>query len=855
MAQIVILAASSRNLWGSMSTHLSEKVAQDTPMWRQWHSCKQAAPDCLLLFRLGDFYEAFHEDASTLADVLEIVLTHRQGIAMAGVPCSQLESILDRLVAAGHKVAVADQLGEAQGKGILERGIVRIVSPGTLMQSNLLHERSSNHLVAMSAAGNLCSLTVVELSCGKVTCFELDPTDLKDELERLDPREILVAQRWLSKNPLWKDFFQQQPNLTVSVLGDEYFDASEGLAVVQRCYGIPDWQPLGIQDLLLTQSALVAALKYVESMFVGAWRSLEIPYLRERTARLRLDNQTVRHLDLMNQVHTKAGKDLLSLLDQTGTAMGGRLLRQWLRNPSACADVVQARWQAVSDMLSSPLLMKSVAQTLANIRDIERMSTRLASGLGSPRDLHLIRESLRQIPGCISLVCELKARRWQEIAQKLVRDEDLFALLERACPDEPSSKCGEGGCWRLGWNSEYDRLTQLVRDRTLWLDRYLEEQREATGCRNLRYGQHQSFGYYLELPKQQATKAPSSWTRRQTLTNVERFTTHELRQFEKEALVAQDELRRLELMLFESLRESIKAALPTLRRQSAALAEMDVYCCFSCLASRNGWVKPELVLDDILDIQMGRHPIVEEVLPMGSYIASDCSLTASKRLMVLTGPNMGGKSTYMRMAGVLVIMAQMGSFVPAKRMRFGLVDQVFTRIGASDDLASGHSTFMVEMLETAAILHQATARSLVLLDEIGRGTGTSDGLAIAWAVAEELLEGHNKSCKTLFATHYLELCQLSARHSKAFNAHVAVSECDGMVTFLHRVQPGSADRSYGLHVAKLAGIPHRVVQRAMELQQLLDRQMQRRLNTETKHQRAAVESLELSLFEDQGVTI
>jgi len=838
-----------------MSSHQIEKAVQDTPMWRQWHSCKQAAADGLLLFRLGDFYEAFHDDASQLADILEIVLTHRQGIPMAGIPASQLETALDRLVAAGLKVAVADQLGDTQNKGIIERGIVRIVSPGTLIQSNLLQERTSNHLVALSVSGSSCSLTVIELSCGRVTCLELQLEELKEELERFDPREILVSQRWLSKNPLWKEFFQQQPRLTLSVLGDEFFDASEGLAAVQRCYTIPDWQPLGLQDQSLIQSSLVAALRYVESMFVGAWRSLGLPQLRERTARLRLDNQTVRHLDLVSSTQGKNNKDLVSLIDHTGTAMGGRLLRQWLRNPSAAAEVVQARWSAIADLHSKPLTMKALGQTLSNIRDVERISTRLASGLGSPRDLHLLRESLRLIPNCIALVGELQADRWREIALGLRRDESLFELLERACPDEPSAKCGEGDCWRQGWNSDYDRLTQLVRDREVWLDRYLEEQREATGCRSLRHGQHQSFGYYLELPKQQAVKAPSCWTRRQTLTNVERFTSHELRQFEKEAVVAQDELRRLELTLFDSLRESVKRALPTLRRQAAALAEMDVYCGLGSVASRNGWVKPELVAEDILEIQLGRHPIVEESLPMGSYIASDCILSASKRLMVLTGPNMGGKSTYMRMAGMLVILAQMGSFVPAKRMRFGLVDQVFTRIGASDDLASGHSTFMVEMLETAAILHQATSRSLVLLDEIGRGTGTSDGLAIAWAVAEELLEGHNKSCKTLFATHYLELCQLSSRHAKAFNAHVAVSERDGLVTFLHRVQPGSADRSYGLHVAKLAGIPHRVVQRAMELQQLLDRQMQRRLNTEGKRQHSTAGSLELSLFEDQGVSI
>jgi DNA mismatch repair protein MutS len=807
----------------------------DTPMMTQWKQCKASAGDAIVLFRLGDFYEAFAEDAVTLARELEIALTARQSIPMAGIPWMALDGAMDKLVARGYRIAIAEQIEETRGKGLMRREIVRMVSAGTMLQGALLPDKQSNFLVAIYPGVTQWGLAVAELSTGELRCCELTgEEELWNELGRLRPSEVLAPERWLSRHPGWQESLRQVCSATLSGQPDGWFDEQEAADLLQRRFGVAHWKGLGLEGSALACGAITALARTIEQLFPAAATTLAQPRFDRREPFLAMDRQSTSHLGLFHDPSRPDSPTLLQVLDQTATPMGARLLAEWLRRPLAQRKPLEARWDAQADLVRHPLVSGALSEHLKGIRDLERVATRLAAGLGGPRDLLVLRNGLRQLPLLRSCTGSLTGEIWKHCTAHLQVPQNLIELLEKAVADEPPLRCGEGGCWKIGFDAEYDRLVQLTLDRDGWLQSYQERMRAETGCRTLKVGHHQTFGYFLEVSRGQAQAMPAGFERRQTLANAERFVTEELRSFERDVVIAQDQLRKRELAIFQQMRECIQQHLAAIRQAAHAIAKCDVLTSLIRVAQRSGWTRPDVVEDDVLEIIGGRHPVVESTLPLGSFVANDCQLTLSRRLMILTGPNMGGKSTYMRMVGLLVILAQMGAYVPAKRMRFGLVDQVFTRIGAADDVARGQSTFMVEMLETSAILRQATQRSLVLLDEIGRGTSTSDGLAIAWAVAEDLIEGAGKGAKTLFATHYLELTQLSQTQPRAFNAHVAVQECDGHVSFLHKIKPGPADRSYGLHVARLAGLPSRVIQRALELQQHLDRQMQKRLMTPGK---------------------
>lgn len=815
---------------GAPVTTRAEVLPTDTPMMVQWRSCKAAAGTAIVLFRLGDFYEAFHEDATLLARELEITLTSRQGIPMAGIPWTALDAALDRLVQAGHRIAIAEQVEEPKAKGLMKREIVRMVSAGTMLQGALLADKQSNFLVAILPGVTQWGLAVAELSTGVLRCCVLpDEEELWNELGRLRPSELLVPERWLGRHPQWVGSVQQVAPCTVTPQPDRLFDDEQAQDLLERRFGVSHWKGLGLDQASLACGAVVALTRTVETLFPAAASTLCPPRLYSQDPFLRMDRQSMGHLCLFRDAQGDSQMSLLKVLDGTMTPMGGRLLAEWCRRPLAERRALEARWEAQSVLAGSPLVLGGLSEALKGIRDLERIATRLAAGMAGPRDCVALRDGLRQVPALRSLALSLSGPTWKRVAELLAPPTGLCGLLEKVVAEDPPLRCGEGGCWKQGFHHDYDRLLQLTRDREGYLQELQERYRTETGCKTLKMGHHQTFGYFIEVSRGQAGSMPAQFERRQTLANSERFVTAELKAFERDVVIAQEQLKRLELQIMAEVRLAVQQGLTEVRRCTQALAETDVLCALIRVAQRNGWVRPEIVEEDVIEIISGRHPVVEQSLPLGSFVANDCQLTLSRRLMILTGPNMGGKSTYMRMVGLLVIMAQMGAFVPARRMRFGLVDQVFTRIGASDDVARGQSTFMVEMLETAAILRQASSRSLVLLDEIGRGTSTSDGLAIAWAVAEDLLEGAGKGCKTLFATHFLELTQLVQSQSGAFNSHVAVQERDGQVSFLHKIKTGAADRSYGLHVARLAGLPSRVIQRALELQQNLDRQMQRKL--------------------------
>lgn len=815
---------SPTNIVSSISTELP-----DTPMMAQWHSCKQAAPDALLLFRLGEFYEAFQEDASILSKDLEIVLTHRQNIPMAGVPATGLEAALDKLLQKGHRVAIAEQIEESRGKGLMRREIVRIVSPGTLIQGSLLQEKHSNWLLAAAPIEGMWGMARIELSTGSVFCCELpDFESFLQEVGRIRPSEILLPERWAARDLEFLDRLKGSWMMAITLRPDTDFDRITCQDLAERRYGCRHWEGLGLRDLPAACIATGAALRYVEQLFPGAATTMSIPQLEESEARLFMDRTTLRHLGLFEDAQQNRSMTLVGILDQTCTSMGGRLLQEWIQRPLSCAERIGERYDALTQLLQKPLFLSSYRNCLKEIRDLDRIATRLASGLGSPRDFLILKESLHSVQSLYDLLPIFPSSLLDRAREELPPPHEWLSLLDQAIAKDPPLKAGEGGCFRLGFDQDYDRFTSLVQDRTGWLDAYQQQLRSETGLRSLKIGSHQSLGYYIEVSKGQASSLPSHFVRRQTLTHAERFTTEALDAFEQDAVMASEQLRRRELFLLQQLRELLHQQLPSLRRISRSVALLDLLCSLATVAYQNSWQRPEIVQEDLLDISAGRHPVLEQALPLGAFIPNDVLITARRRMMILTGPNMGGKSTYMRQVGLLVILAQMGSFVPAKRMRFGLVDRIFTRIGASDDLVRGQSTFMVEMLETASILHQATRRSLVLLDEIGRGTSTTDGLAIAWAVAEFLLQDPSKGCKTLFATHFLELAQLPSQHPTAFNAHVVVEEQEGHLTFLHRLRGGAADRAYGLHVARLAGLPAQVVQRAFDLQQNFDRQLQKR---------------------------
>lgn len=795
-----------------MTTSTSKSgAAGHTPMMQQYLALKAGHGDKLLFYRMGDFYELFYDDAVKAARLLDITLTARgqsggEPIKMAGVPFHAMEQYLAKLVKLGESVAIAEQFGDpATTKGPVERRVVRIVTPGTLTDAALLDDKRENILLAVNAVRGRLGLAWLSLASGDFRVLETASEALMSELERLKPAELLMPDDLSLDLPAASGY-------AVKRIAGWQFDVESAERNLARQFQTQDLSGFGIESVGVAVGCAGALLEYARQTQCGALPHVNGLAVEQAGQYLALDAATRRNLELTETIRGEAAPTLCSLLDVCATSMGSRLLRHWLHHPLRNQAKVMRRRDAVAQLAES-IDLPALRERLADIHDIERIAARIALRSARPRDLSSLRDSLRALPSLVPLLPGDALL--GELARQLTPPDETVGLLNSAVMDEPSVVIREGGVIREGFHAELDELRALQTNHGDFLLALEARERERTGIPNLKVEYNRVHGFYIEVTNAHGDKIPDDYRRRQTLKNAERYITPELKAFEDKALSAQERSLALEKALYESLLDSLAPMVPTLQLVAQAVAGLDVLAALADTAMRLNWVAPEFRDETTLQIEAGRHPVVEQQLRDGSgeaFIANDLRFDMTRKLLLITGPNMGGKSTYMRQAALIVLLAHIGSFVPAQRATIGRIDRIFTRIGASDDLAGGRSTFMVEMTETANILNNASEHALVLMDEVGRGTSTFDGLALAWAIARALIE-KNRSY-TLFATHYFELTRLALDYPQVANVHLDAVEHKDKIVFLHSVEEGPASQSYGLQVAQLAGVPRETIRQA-----------------------------------------
>ncbi|CCB87001.1 DNA mismatch repair protein MutS [Parachlamydia acanthamoebae] len=794
-----------------------------SPMMVQWQTCKEQAGSAILLFRMGDFYEAFYEDAALLAKEADLTLTRRQGIPMSGVPHHSSEAYIDKLVSKGYRVAIAEQVESAkETKGLVKREIVRVVTPGTVITSSLLAENTNNFFASIIQVGALYGLAFLDLTTSEFRVIEFEhEQELLNEVCRLNPAEFLTSQKFANKHPLFFEEIRKNNQVLVNTHDDWHFEHQVTYNFLIQHFKVHSLDGFGLKGMVPGVHAAGALLQYLQSEL-----SLPIEHITDiqpytTSQYLSLDRMTLRHLELIDPLNHGSRKNtLLGVLDHSNTPMGARLLRQWIKQPLLSIPEIHQRQEAVQAFYDTPSLMQRIGAVLEQVRDLERLMMRISSGYATPRDLVALRFSMEPLPEIKTLLLTLASQSalLATEAQRIDFLPEMTRLIANALVDDPPVKITEGKIFRDGYHPELDELREISRDSKSWIARYQTQIRDETGLKSLKVGFNRMFGYYIEVSKGQAEKMPDSFQRRQTLVNAERFITPELKNYEAKVLNAEERISAIENELFQTLRQQIGQFSKQVLTTAQALARIDCLRSLGEAARTNQYIRP--LVDDSAHLKIvdGRHPVIEAAHAGEKFIPNDTLLDGSdNRLLLITGPNMAGKSTYIRQVALITIMAQMGSFIPAKEAHVGLIDKVFTRIGASDDLSRGQSTFMVEMVETANILHNATSRSLVILDEIGRGTSTYDGISIAWSVAEHLLITEGKMAKTLFATHYWELTKLEEKIPGAVNYNVAVQENADNIIFLRKIIKGGTDKSYGIHVGRLAGLPPSVITRAKEI--------------------------------------
>ena len=804
-------------------SRVAESDAPDTPLMQQYREIKARYPQTILFFRMGDFYEMFEDDAKLAARELGLTLTSRNNggaaeVPLAGVPVKAVTEYLRRLVAKGHRVAICEQVEDPKlAKGLVRRAVVETVTPGTVLAEDWVSRERNNFLVACAPRGESTGVAALDVTTGEFIWESVLPADLPLALARFEPPEIVVPAG--SRPPLAPDA------VTVTEREAWEFDPELAREDLMRAYGLASLDGLGVEAR--DSAALGAAgalLRYARELKPGGLPHLSRPRLVRRGDVLPLDEMTRRNLELIEPLRPgAAGTTLLEVLDRTRTPMGARLLRRWLLAPLVDPAAIGARLDAVDVVAQDARGRDRLREALDGVRDLERLAGRAALGRATPRELGALRDSIQRLPDGHAALDGLE-RRERSVLLETAAGFDLLAdlgeELARALVDRPPPQLGDGDAIRPGHDRALDELRDARDGGKAYIAGLQTRERQRTGITSLKVGFNKVFGYYIEVTRPNLEQVPADYERRQTLTGAERFVTPELKEYEARVLGAEERIGTREAELVDALRHRVADAIGRVQHTAQRIAELDVWAALADLAHREGWVRPEVSDGFALQLEGSRHPVVERMMPREAFIPNDVTLDEAGRVIVLTGPNMAGKSTLLRQVGLCVLLAQMGSFVPARRALVGVVDRLFTRVGASDNLARGQSTFMVEMSETSAILHGASARSLVLLDEIGRGTSTYDGVAIAWAVTEFL---HNRlGCKTVFATHYHELTQLTEELAHARNFNVAVREVGDEVVFLHRLEPGGADRSYGIHVGRLAGLPADVVSRAWQVLKLLE---------------------------------
>ena len=779
-------------------------------MMRQYLALKRAYPGTLLLFRLGDFYELFGEDAEVAARVLDITLTSRpvakdRRVPMCGIPHQALESYLGRLLEVGFRVAICEQVEDPKrAKGLVRREVARVVTPGTVTSEALVPPRENVYVAALKPTADRWGVAVADLSTGEFRVTELPPAEALQELERLSVREVLYPENAALPESVTAARTPYEP---------WRFDLQEAVRVLCEQFQVVSLEGFGCGEVPLGTAAAGALMQYLRKTQRSGLRHLHRLQVYRPHETMLLDPGTVRSLELL---HPLVGNDrkatLVGVLDRTRTAMGGRLLRRWILAPLQDPSRIQARLDAVEELVATS--RQALQDCLARVADLERLVGRCGSGVATPRDLVALARSLAAVADLKQLASSLHSDLLRELAGQLDPHEDLRDELDRALVEDPPANPRDGGFVREGYDAELDGLRRAASEAKRWIRDLESQERERTGIRSLRVGYNKVFGYYIEVTRAHRDRVPPDYERRQTLVGAERYVTPEMKEREAFILHAEERQKEREYELFCALQDRVAARGPTLLATAAAVASLDVLGSFAEVSQAYGYVRPHVVDEPVLEVQAGRHPVVER-LRDEPFVPNDLRLDQRRRIAVVTGPNFAGKSTYLRQNALLAILAQAGCFVPARAARVGLVDRVFTRVGAADDLAGGRSTFLVEMQEVANILHNATERSLVILDEVGRGTATYDGLSIAWAVVEYLW-AHGRP-RTLFATHFHELTALAGRLDGVFNLNVLVREEGEQVVFLHRVVEGASDRSYGIHVAQLAGVPREVTHRAAQL--------------------------------------
>ena len=830
------------------------KSSDMTPLRRQYLQIKKQYPDAIVFFRLGDFYETFDEDAKIVSQTCDIVLTSRpvgknQRVPLAGVPYHAVEGYVAKLISAGFKVAIVEQVGEVEGRALMHREVTRMVTPGTVVEPILLEEKRNNYLAAVVRDGERAGLAYADITTGEFATTQLADEDItrlvREELERLQPAEILVPtadSEWLVA-----DGRRTAAGFHVTPYEDWRFELGNAHRSLLDHFQVASLAGFGCEGLPLAVRAAGAIIQYLQETQRTGLGQLDSLRTYSISEFMTLDAATRRNLELTETIRERTTSgSLLGVLDATVTAMGGRTLRQWINQPLLNLTRLNERLDAVQTLYDDTPARSELIALLKGLPDLERLVNRIAQRIAGPRDLQGIRRALEAAPHIKAVLAASQAATTtlDNLVKELDPCTEVASLIEQAIADDPPATLTSVGVIRPGYSAELDGVIVASRDAKEWVANLERSERQRTGIKSLKVGYNKVFGYYIEVTKSNLDAVPAEYIRKQTLVNAERFITPELKEYESLILNAEERILDIESRLFREVCDQVAAAAPRMLRTARVLAQLDVYAALAEVALRNRYARPEFTEDDLLEIIAGRHPVVELFQRDEPFVPNDVRLDSSERILVITGPNMSGKSTFLRQVALIVLMAQIGSFVPAEAATIGLVDRIFTRVGAQDELAAGRSTFMVEMVETANILHHATARSLIILDEIGRGTSTYDGISIAWAVVEYIHNHPRLQAKTLFATHYHELTDLANILPLVRNYNVAVAEEGDRVVFLRKVVPGGADKSYGIHVAQLAGLPRSVIHRAEEILGLLEREASR---SPVKARRPA-EVLQLPLF-------
>ena len=811
-------------------------MAEFSPMMQRYLETKEEYKDCILFYRLGDFYEMFFEDAITASRELELTLTGKdcgqeERAPMCGIPHHAAEIYVSRLINKGYKVAICEQLEDPKTtKGIVKRGVIRVVTPGTLVESNMLEERKNNYIMSIYKTGIYFGISICDISTGEFYSAEIKDNNnfpiLLDEIARYTPSELVINSMMANCLDEMNKIKERFENVYITKFNDKFF--SEELNNVNLRFNVVDNNERKIENLAekkLVLSSINALVQYIEDTQKTSLDHINKITIYNLSKYMALDINARRNLEITEKMRDKSKKGtLLWVLDKTSTSMGGRLLRRWLNDPLVDVDEINRRLNAVKELKDDIILRGEVIENLKKVYDIERLAGKMAYGNANARDMVTLKNSLFKLPEVKKILKNCKSDLLKGLYEKLDELQDIYQLIEKSIVEDPPMTIKDGGIIKLGYDEEIDKLKTAQTEGKTWLVQLEAEEKEKTGIKNLKIGFNKVFGYFIEVTKSYLDQVPDRFIRKQTLTNAERYITEDLKNLENQILGAEEKVINLEYNAFVEIREEISKNVTRLQTTSEVISSLDVLTSFAQVAEDFNYCMPEVDSSGTIDIKNGRHPVIEKILGEGVFVENDTFLDkGDNRLSIITGPNMAGKSTYMRQVALITLMAQCGSFVPAESANIGVVDKIFTRVGASDDLSMGQSTFMVEMMEVATILKEATPNSLVILDEIGRGTSTYDGLSIAWAVAEYIADKQKCGAKTLFATHYHELTELENKIEGIKNYSIAVKEKGEDIIFLRKIVRGGTDESYGIHVARLAGVPKVVTQKANEILRSLEK--------------------------------